>query len=397
MSDDDNVHPTTRTERLRRRRRRMRWAAILVAAAIVGGAGTVAAFTVTAGTPTTASNDPGRRPLIDDDFEDEERLPELGQVSNEFVARPLSHDDPLRLWVGGDSLAGALGPALGELTAPTGIVDTNVDYMISSGLVTNVRNWPKYALQKMAEENPEVAVFMVGANDVTFVSSHDGNDDGVPDWEPEYRTKVAAMMDLLVGDDPERTVMWIGSPTMRKESSNRGAVEINRVMREEAAKRAPEVLYVDAFRLFGDENGGFTDRLQTSDGQTIRVRIDDGVHLTPAGASYLANAVFALVDARYHVNEQADPEHRIDYTVRHGTSSEGGSSGGSGNRGGRSSGSATTTTEPEPEPAPSTSSPPTTLDDGTGGDSTTTEPTPSTDQTDPPTAGGTTAPSTSAT
>ena len=35
---------------------------------------------------------------------------------------PLTTTDPLRLWIGGDSLAGSLGPALGTLTAATGVV-----------------------------------------------------------------------------------------------------------------------------------------------------------------------------------------------------------------------------------------------------------------------------------
>src|SRR5262245_12220906 len=34
--------------------------------------------------------------------------------------RPLSATDPLRLWVGGDSLAGSLGPSLGKLAGATG-------------------------------------------------------------------------------------------------------------------------------------------------------------------------------------------------------------------------------------------------------------------------------------
>ena len=38
-------------------------------------------------------------------------------------------------------------------------------------------------------------------------------------------------------------------------------------MREEAAKRNPYVIFVDAYQLFGDEDGAYTDRLEI-DGET---------------------------------------------------------------------------------------------------------------------------------
>ncbi|MET1000307.1 MAG: DUF459 domain-containing protein, partial [Acidimicrobiia bacterium] len=261
-----------------------------------------------------------------------------------------SHEEPLELWVGGDSLAGALGPALGELTAATGIVDTQVDYKVSSGLATQVRNWPRHAEDAMADEDPEAVIFMIGANDATIVSSQDTDGDGVPDWEPDYRMKVARMMDLFLDDNPQRTLFWIGAPPIRTDSRNRGVIELNRVMKEEAEKRAPNVVYVDAYDLFADANGEYTDTVELEDGSTIRVRIGDGVHFTPVGAEYLARSVFALLDGRFNINAQADPDNRIDYSVRSGgPNGDGGSGSGTGNNRPRS----TTTVAP--------------ADDGSGG------------------------------
>ncbi len=77
------------------------------------------------------------------------------------------------------------------------------------------------------------------------------------------------------------------------------------------------MIYVDAYQLFGDENGEYTDRLEI-DGETVRVRVGDGVHLTPAGAEYLAEPVFALLDGRFHIAAQADPSHPINYTMQTG-------------------------------------------------------------------------------
>ena len=51
------------------------------------------------------------------------------------TVRKLDHAHPLKVWIGGDSLAGSFGPALGDLLGATGIVQTQIDYKVSSGLV----------------------------------------------------------------------------------------------------------------------------------------------------------------------------------------------------------------------------------------------------------------------
>ncbi|GIU89131.1 MAG: hypothetical protein KatS3mg010_0230 [Acidimicrobiia bacterium] len=357
----DDATPTSRSARLAQRRRRLRLLAVLVAAAVVGAGATVGAF-ANAGdsSPAEPADDDVRR-------DDRGELPELEQLADDEVpSRPLSHDDPLRVWVGGDSLAGALGPALGELGAQTGIVDTTIDYKVSSGLADQgIRDWPEHAAQEVPSADPEVVVFMIGTNDASIVSSRDGDGDGVPDWEPGYRARVVQMMDLLTGGPADRLVLWIGAPTMRDPSRDRGVVEVNRVARREAERRPDEVVYVDAYRLFAGDDGGYTDRLTLADGRTIRVRIGDGVHFTPQGAQYLANTVFSLLDARYDIAAQAEPGRRIDYTIDDGGSygSTGGSTGRPGSRrsGGGSSGHATTSTlggTPSAETPSTTSAPP---------------------------------------
>jgi hypothetical protein len=133
---------------------------------------------------------------------------------------------------------------------------------------------------------------------------------------------------------------------MRTDSRNRGVIELNRVMKEEAEKRAPNVVYVDAYDLFADDNGEYTDTVELEDGGMIRVRIGDGVHFTPVGAEYLARSVFALLDGRFNINAQADPDNRIDYSVRSGgPNGDGGSGSGTGNNRPRS----TTTVAPADE------------------------------------------------
>ena len=214
---------------------------------------------------------------------------------------------------------------------------------------------------------------MIGTNDANVVNSVDANKDGIHDWEVDYRERVANMMDLFVGGEKDRTVIWIGAPTMRDSQRDKGVLEVNRVMREEAEKRGPHVIYVDAYSMFSDENGEYADRLDVpvgpeSPGETksVRVRVGDGVHLTPAGADFLATPVFSLLDSRYRLTAQADVAHPINYTLvkggelsdsnRSGTRSGNGT--GSGTKSGTGSGTgtkkSTATTAPKVESTPTT-------------------------------------------
>lgn len=77
----------------------------------------------------------------------------------------------MRLWIGGDSLAGSLGPSLGKLEGDTGVVKPVFNSRVSSGLASpNFYNWPKHAASDMALYKPETAVFIIGANDTELYS-----------------------------------------------------------------------------------------------------------------------------------------------------------------------------------------------------------------------------------
>jgi hypothetical protein len=240
-------------------------------------------------------------------------------VSKAVALRKLDHAHPLKLWVGGDSLAGSFGPALGDEVGATGVVETRVDYRVSSGLWSNdLRNWDERATEQMATENPDAVVFIIGTNDTPIVNKVDANRDGIADWEVEYRLKVAKMMDILVGAN-HRTVFWLGPPTLGDRSMDAGAKEMGEVMRQEAAKRAADVAYLDTYKLFSTSSGEYSRHIVTENGQEITARIGDGVHFSEAGAQYLARAVFALIDSRWHMTDQADLKDPIGWTLAPGS------------------------------------------------------------------------------
>jgi hypothetical protein len=231
------------------------------------------------------------------------------KVSN--PPRPLSHAAPLRLWVGGDSLAGDLGYQLGPMLGNTGIVTAHVDYKVSSGLASHeVRDWPSHFPEENSQYRPEALVFMIGANDASIVGSAKDSS-GNPAWQAKYRAQVDEMMNLLIGQN--RTVFWIGSPTLGTKYDH-GASEVDRVMREEAAKHPTSVVYIDAYSLFS-ENGEYSSYLDDATGERVRMRTGDGVHFTVEGAQYLAQKVYALLNSRWNLDTQAARAEPIPYTI----------------------------------------------------------------------------------
>ncbi|HMC68791.1 MAG TPA: DUF459 domain-containing protein, partial [Mycobacteriales bacterium] len=246
-------------------------------------------------------------------------LPEVAAANKQKPVRALDHAHPLRLWVGGDSLAGSFGPSLGDLVSATGVVATQIDYKVSSGLWSNdIRDWYGRATEQMRSANPEAVVFMIGTNDTPVVNNVDANHNGIPDWEELYRVKVARMMDLFVGST-HRTVFWLGAPTLGTKSLDSAAVKIDKVAKAEAAKRSPDVVFVDTYRMFEGPDGSYSRTIVDETGSTITARIGDGVHFTPSGAQYLAHAVFRLIDARWHLKKQADPAQPIEWSLASGS------------------------------------------------------------------------------
>jgi hypothetical protein len=232
----------------------------------------------------------------------------------------LSHDRPLKLWIGGDSLAGSFGPALGQVAGATGVVDATIDYKVSSGLADQgIRDWPQHAAETMASDNPDAVVFIIGTNDAPIVNTYDGNGDGRPDWEEGYREKVDTMMRTFVGGSRHRTVFWLGPPTLGDSTLDRGAEKLGPVMAEEARKFAPDVVYIDTYKLFEGPNGGYSRSLPDATGQVVQMRISDGVHFTVAGAQYLGDIVWKLLDKRWNISAQAVPSQPIEYTIAPGS------------------------------------------------------------------------------
>jgi hypothetical protein len=209
---------------------------------------------------------------------------------------------PLRLWVGGDSLAQVFGQSLVSASEATGVMAPKLHYEISSGLARpDFYDWPGALADDVRSQRPEVVVVLFGANDAQGLVLPDASpvpDVSDPRWTVEYRRRVGALMDQLRADG--RLVVWVGQPPMRSRSFDSRMKIVNAAYAAEAASR-PWVLYVDPARVVGDRTGRFTDLLPDASGTPVDVRQPDGIHLTRAGGDRLAAPVLALIESKAHL------------------------------------------------------------------------------------------------
>lgn len=218
---------------------------------------------------------------------------------------PPTVDDPARVLILGDSDAGTFGPYLQQLLRESNVVETDLDYKVSSGLARpDFYDWHAALEQKVPAFDPDIVVVTFGGNDAQFLADRDGAsvvgqarpDSDNAEWTDEYRARVRQVVEYLTSD-PARTVVWVGIPNHADP-----AVRFRMQVQDEAVKAElaewPEVRFVDAWSRFAGRSGGFAQFLiDPRDGVGKSVRAADGFHLNRVGAEILAIDIAGVVFA----------------------------------------------------------------------------------------------------
>ena len=203
-------------------------------------------------------------------------------------------DEPLRVYVGGDSVVRDAGESFLRIAAEDPRLSPALHYEIATGLSRpDYYDWPAALVNDMDSLEPEIALIMFGGNDAQGIVEPDGTVQpsvDTPGWRAEYGRRVELVMDSLYAKD--RLVLWLLQPPMRDGGFNRRIQVINEVVRE-AARGRSWVTIVDTAGVLGGADGGYADRLP---GYDEDVRQDDGIHLSRAGADLLAKHLLRLID-----------------------------------------------------------------------------------------------------
>ena len=208
-------------------------------------------------------------------------------------------DNPLRIWIGGDSVSQVLGQQTAKAAESTGLFKATLDGRVSTGLaVPSFFNWPEHFAKDVVpigQPNPyDVMVLEFGANDGQNIQLDDGKvlDRFTPEWYAEYQDRVGKTMDLLKSPDNDRLILWAAPPPMGPDTKVHGQDKIGWIIWTEAQKR-PWVHFVDLWPFFVDSNGKFQHSLPNADGTVKGMRQKDDVHFSDAGG---ARAAWVIID-----------------------------------------------------------------------------------------------------
>jgi hypothetical protein len=220
---------------------------------------------------------------------------------------PRSATDPLRLWVGGDSVAGFLCYGMQALAERDPTMAVRAHFQISTGLSRpDYYDWPAHLAEDLAAANPEVVVFLVGANDDQPLQAADGSvaEFASPTWIAEYGRRAGALMDQVRRQG--RTLVWVGLPVMRSRDFGARMDVIDDTVRRQAARRSG-VEFLDSRPLFADAAGAYAAYLPDNSGAVTLMRAPDGIHLSVQGGMRLAGAVLQVVREHPHAGGWALP------------------------------------------------------------------------------------------
>jgi hypothetical protein len=204
---------------------------------------------------------------------------------------------PLRVLEIGDSLGIDLGDQLKSQLDATGMTRTTVASVGDSGLSnTTYLDWPDHLAGLLNTDRPQIVVVFMGANDdqglyVNGIAS-------APDtlaWVEGYAQRVNDLVREATSFGAR--VVWVGMPLMANPDLN-AAVQRENAIYERETKSFSATLYVSSSAVL-DASGVYETNGEDTSGVPVALRTPDGVHLTPAGAGVLAQAVIKAVDLQW--------------------------------------------------------------------------------------------------
>ncbi|WP_417309925.1 DUF459 domain-containing protein [Devosia sp.] len=187
-----------------------------------------------------------------------------------------------RLAVFGDSMAVDVGKALERFYAEDPNITIIGQGVGSSGIVRDdFFDWPEAIDQRIDEDSFDIAVMIIGINDRQNIAGNKPLTDG---WTAAYKARVAGIVEALrIANKP---TIWIGLPPMSQPSYGKAMIQINEVQRLAVFGAGAE--FLDIYERFADEDGKYTSRGPDLNGAQVRMRKDDGIHFSAAGADKLA-------------------------------------------------------------------------------------------------------------
>ncbi len=205
--------------------------------------------------------------------------------------RDLSASDPLRVYIGGDSLVGSFGLPLATALGESGVIKATYDSRPSSGLVnSNFFNWNKQARSVLSQYDPEIFLFMIGTNDASIVSA---NPKG---YAEEYTQKLNDFLDIV--SDEKRKIFFVLAPAMRESALNKNLNKLNDVIYSVAQARGARTIE-SGDTLSPSGTFLFSTKIKS---KSVVLRTSDGVHVSTNGGKLLGSAILEILNKLFSLS-----------------------------------------------------------------------------------------------
>ncbi len=162
---------------------------------------------------------------------------------------------------------------------------------VSSGLARpDFFDWERTLAKLASSMHPSTVVIMIGTNDNQSLKRSDGSTTsfGNNSWDDEYTRRVNKLFELCVKNNPDVNIFWVGAPIMERPQLTHDVQRINKVIQKLCDSHS-NCYFVDTWDALADEKGRFTKHMVDNSGELIRIRANDGVHLSSTGADILAS------------------------------------------------------------------------------------------------------------
>lgn len=208
--------------------------------------------------------------------------------------------DAKRILVLGDFVGNAVADGLNQHYAENTNFVVLISTNSSSGLVRDdYYNWPANISKIVTKEKPDVIVMTLGANDYQPIKVA-GKTIGVgnEEWNDLYRQRITVLADTL--KQTGKPWLWLGEPSFKDPQLSLAMASFNRLYKQQIEAAGGH--FIDVWEGFVDEQGKFALSGYDVNGQTVRLRANDGINFTSAGKKKLAFYLQKPLDGIFNLN-----------------------------------------------------------------------------------------------
>ncbi len=192
----------------------------------------------------------------------------------------------------GDSVMFDLGTQLQySLKEKYNIVDTKIDYKVSSGLNRiDYYDWYARTSEIIKDYRPDVVIVLFGGNDTQDISDSQGKYRAIKtkEWQNTYQERVDKYAKLL-NSSSVRKVYWVGQSISNKSQYIQQFPMMNEIYKN-ASKSSAKIEFISTWDSFA-EAGKFVPVVADKSGKRGYVKVNDGLHFTSHGAQIISDLI----------------------------------------------------------------------------------------------------------